>query len=108
MNYCEQCKVLTDTARCPLCKSKKLRAPREKDYCFFTECDEGTAILYRDVLAQDEIRSVAVPSTTPVGIVLGMFMRNFKLFVPYSTLDRAKELCDAFTVAASDETTAEE
>ena len=108
MNYCEQCRSLSDAARCPRCKSKKLRAPLAEDFCFFKECDEGTAILLKDVLAQGEIPCVAAPATAPVGVVLGLFLQNFRLFVPYGCLDRAKEICDAFIAAAPDETLPEE
>ena len=99
MNYCEQCKSLSDGARGPRCKSKKLRAPLAEDFCLFKECDEATALLLKDVLAQGEIPCIAVPATPPVGVVLGLFLQNFKLFVPYGCLDRAEEICAAFTVA---------
>ena len=103
MLYCEHCKTLTDGNRCPTCKSKTLRAPSEDDFCLLTECDESAAALFQGVLAEGEIPCVAVPATAPMNAALGLFLRSFRLFVPYRALDEAKEVCAAFTVEPEEE-----
>ena len=79
MLYCEHCKNLFDGGMlCPFCGNESIRAPKADDFCFFTECDEGRAVLCRDLLAEGNIPCVLVPVTAPVRAALGLFLRNFR------------------------------
>ena len=97
MLYCEQCKMLVTGEACPTCGNEKLRTPKADDFCLLTECDEATATLCRELFAEGDIPCVPVPSTSPVRTVLGMFLQQFRLFVPFAHLEEANAVLAAFT-----------
>lgn len=93
MYYCENCRLLLDSDCCPFCKSDKLREVKDEDYCFLTE----KASVYSGVL-KEALEKEKIPYETHSAISSckslkhGPGVETYRFFVPYSFLNRAKEI----------------
>lgn len=91
--YCANCNLLTAASVCPLCRSKDLRVPNSRDYCFLCKQESLWAEMLEDVLKQHRI-----PVVTRTGRSAAMVLRSNPLnqevlfYVPYGWLEQAKEL----------------
>jgi RNA polymerase subunit RPABC4/transcription elongation factor Spt4 len=96
MLYCSKCKYLTDEKKCPHCGNKHLRAVEGDDAVFLMDTDAFTAPTIEDILAQNEIPCQLQGLIGAGMIVLGSGFEMFRVFVPYSDNDRAKDLLANF------------
>ena len=53
--YCENCYILFEGKRCPVCGRKSSRGPEPSDPCFLTEKEQIWSDLLADVLKQNGI-----------------------------------------------------
>lgn len=95
MNYCENCHIVTQASRCPVCGGKDCREVREEDFCLLLERKASDCAAIKEFFAGENIPCVAMPSGDGFRSSLGLRLENEKLFVPYAQLERAKELVRA-------------
>ncbi len=93
MRYCTHCQKLFDEASCPDCQSLG-RTPRPEDWCQTAEQPKMFAQMLADVLEQNGIPSAFTSTQGGTGIFSNMNMEIYRVFVPYSFLDRASLLAD--------------
>ncbi len=94
--YCPNCKMVVDeTARCPVCGSRKIREPLPEDACFLTEADPISAGMLKDVLAQNHI-PVLSSSTIGAGMAMraGPMFERIRCYVRYDQLPEAMEIAE--------------
>jgi len=91
--YCEECRVLFEGARCPVCGSRRIRAPEPDDLCLLTEKEQLWSDVLRDVLTQHEIPFLT-EGVMGAGLALrvGPMLERVRFYVPYSHLERAGEI----------------
>lgn len=96
MYYCEKCMLLTEGPRCMRCDGKKLREPREGDFCLVDEYPGMWAQLLCDVLKQSGIPCVS-RSMLGAGLAMsvGMNLDRQRVFVPYERLDDARDVAQS-------------
>ena len=92
MNYCEHCKMLTTDTVCPDCGKKALRAAQNDDFCLLLCCDSMFGEMLEEALLDEEIPCAKIPDGTGVRSALGLSLENFRIFVPYSLYEKAKEV----------------
>lgn len=92
MEFCESCNVAFEGERCPVCGTKKLRQAREDDFCFLLEDDALRCNVIMGVLESNEIPYSAMPFGNGVEARVGMPLGNYRVFVPFVHLERAKSL----------------
>ncbi len=97
MKYCENCAMLTEYDRCRRCGSTALREPAPNDYCFLTERSMMWAEALRDLLEDNQIESVYRPVLgAGLSAQLGSALERYRVYVPLSRFEDARELCDDF------------
>lgn len=106
MLYCEKCRKLTNepAARCPACKSKKLREPQPGDAVFLAEKEPIWAGALAELLDKNGIpylREGALGDGMDTFIGYGLEIYSF--YVPYQEYDRAVQLCEDIFTGVTDE-----
>ncbi|MBQ5991818.1 MAG: hypothetical protein IJL62_04635 [Clostridia bacterium] len=101
--YCENCMKLVDTAICPRCRNRKLRAPQPGDFCQIAEVPYIQAEMLKELYADNGIPCTE-RSVLGAGLVaeLGVNVGRVRLYVPFDRLAPAKELYDAYFCGAAD------
>ena len=72
MQYCTNCKRLTEEPVCPYCRSTKLRVALDADFCMFAELFYPQAEMLKELLdeLEGEDTLVTVPPIEPgVGLI---------------------------------------
>ncbi len=95
LSYCEYCQVLFEGSRCPVCKNRRVRQPRQDDMCLLCEKDAIWAEMLMQALKNDGI-PVSSKSVLGAGLAatVGLLTDRIKLFVPLSRLEDAKEVME--------------
>ena len=92
--YCPRCRFVFESTenRCNTCGKKKLKQPKDNDVVYLTSRRNGIKSgMLEDILAQNNIPFLRQGT----GIPTAVFARDFGdvlYFVPFATLERAKEL----------------
>ena len=105
MLYCEKCKAVCPDAVCPVCgKNKKLREVRDDDPCLLDEKDMIWSEVLEEVLEKEGI-PVMKRGRLGAGLAftIGPIFEKMRIYVPYSELERAKELARGIFEAAEDD-----
>ena len=103
MMYCETCNHLAEGDRCPVCGSRNLREPKEKDPCFLTEQDFVSSGILEDVLKQNGIPFLRKNVLgAGVAIKVGPMLDRGRFYVAFDLLPKARELTE--DLFAPDET----
>lgn len=96
--YCEICNKLFESGdRCPYCKSRKVREPKQNDPCFLTK----KGVIWEEML-EDVLRDSGIPFITKrdlgagLAIKVGPLSERIAVYVPFSRLEEAKDIVDAF------------
>ena len=89
MYYCEKCHALMKDNRCSICGKKNLREVQDDDFCFFVSLDADKTRTFEENLKLQNVPVVSLGS--------GLDLRTrtserYKIYVPYSLLDKAKEI----------------
>ena len=105
MLYCEKCRLPVETLgempadgedRCPECGRKKLRPIREDDPCFLIERDQIWSEVIEDLLKENGIPFLTKGRMgAGLAISVGPMFEKNRYYVPYSCLDRAREVMTA-------------
>ena len=92
MRYCENCHIVTEAQFCPACGSKKLREPREEDFCFLTEepLSEGEGLA--EYLKERQIECVVMPVIESLRSWLALPAQSGRLYVPWRDYKAAKTI----------------
>ena len=100
MNYCENCNLTVEAARCPLCGSRRLREPRPDDLCFLVRRDQMLSEITKQVLADNQVPYIIRNDLgAGMAMILGSYLEKDCFFVPYEHLPQARELMDALDSA---------
>ena len=105
MLYCEKCRTACPGPACPVCgKNRKLREVRDDDPCLLDEKDMIWSEVLEDVLKKEGI-PVMTRGRLGAGLAatIGLIFEKKKIYVPYSELERAKELARGIFEAAEEE-----
>ena len=95
--YCEKCGTLFEEGRrCPACRSRRVREPKEGDPCFLVSQNFIWSDLLADVLTQEGIPFLK-KGTLGAGMVveIGQMLEEYRFLVPYEVLPRAREIVDS-------------
>ena len=93
--YCEKCKRIIDTDRCPVCKSRRVREPQAGDLCFLTEQDYISSGILEDVLKQNNIPFLKKEVMgAGLAIKVGPMLDRSRFYVMYELLDKATSVTD--------------
>lgn len=92
MGYCENCRVVSERERCPLCGTKKLRDVREDDFCLLTEQSSQYGETLTEIFHESGIPCTALPYGRGTETRLGLPLENYRLFVPYLYLEKAENI----------------
>lgn len=95
MNYCETCMMLTKEDSCPHCKRKKLRPPKDNDFCFLADKEMIWGGMLADVLKQKGIPYVD-RSVLGAGLATetGYALERYRYYVPFALLSEAREIVE--------------
>ena len=94
MQYCEKCNSIVISEYCPVCGNKKIREVTSDDFCFLVECGQMHGDMLKDVLLEEEIECALIPWGNGVRSKFALSLENYKVYVPYKHLDRAREILD--------------
>lgn len=94
--YCEKCKLYFEGEnKCPDCGSKKVREVKNDDVCFVIEINMILAGLLEEVYKQNGIPYMIKGRLgAALTLTLGSGIETTSFYVPYSCLEKAKELAD--------------
>lgn len=92
MNYCSNCRRLTENAVCPHCGATNLGEVQPKDYCLVTEKDEMWAKMFEQVLTDNAISCTSLPVYGAAMALRGGTVERWRIYVMYQDLERATEL----------------
>ena len=92
MLYCEICMTLTDQDKCPGCKKKKLRPPKDNDPVYLLTQNAIWAGAVEDILREGDIPCLKQSEQrSAFTIIMGEITATYRIFVPYSAYQAAKE-----------------
>ena len=93
--YCENCFVIYESDRCPICGSRHGRQAQPDDFCRLTEKDILWGGMLEDVLKQN-----GIPYYTKrlwgagMSIKMGYLLEDVSFYVPHSRLAEAQALVE--------------
>ena len=91
--YCENCYILFEGKRCPVCGRKSSRGPEPSDPCFLTEKEQIWSEVLSDVLEKNGIPHLC-HNVYGAGIAMkmGPMFERVIFYVKYKDLDAAREI----------------
>ena len=92
MNYCESCHLAVEGEVCPVCGDDFLRPIHSKDYCFLVEKEEMWAKMLQELLQNNQIPAVLVPTLGAAVSLKSGRAELYQIFVPYAHLEQAADL----------------
>ena len=92
MKFCENCHCATEQEYCPLCGTKKLRQVKEDDFCLLTESSSMYGENLISILEESGIPCSAMPYGSGLESRFAMPLSNYRIFVPFSCLEKAKNI----------------
>ena len=103
MNYCENCHAACEGDVCPFCGTKKLRNATAEDFCYLCQCDEWQCAGIADALEENGIHCVAMPYGRGVESQFGLPLSVYRLFVPFSHYEMARDFLEQMQSARTRE-----
>ena len=93
--YCERCDLLIPGDICPLCGSRRLRAPKEGDLCFLVEKEMIWSDLLSEVLRDNGIPFLKKGSMgAGLAMQAGFLTERYRFYVNYEHLSAAQALVE--------------
>ena len=96
MYFCENCNKVSEYDFCRDCGRGDLREVKDHDFCFLTECKNSFGEMMKNLLDQEDIPCVLLPYGSGAHRAFGMKLENYRIFVPFSHFDKAKNILDLF------------
>ncbi|MBQ9481059.1 MAG: hypothetical protein IJU84_02725 [Clostridia bacterium] len=96
MYYCENCNKVSEYDFCRDCGDGDLREVRGEDFCFLVECGTTFGEMLKSVFDKENIPCALLPRGTGVRTALALKLENYRVYVPYAFLERAKEILEIF------------
>ena len=92
MNYCEKCHYLLKEDSCYNCGNKKLRQPKDNDFCYFVDLQSSKAKMLESTLDNNKIEYAIIPIR--LNAIGAKFAIDFdhRIYVFYKDLETVKEL----------------
>ena len=107
--YCEKCRRIIETDRCPVCKRSKVREPGPDDLCLLTEQDYLFSGMLEDVLKQNGIPFLKKEVLgAGLAIKVGPMLERSRFYVPFELLESASAVADELLGAPEGDTEPEE
>ena len=103
MKICENCCFVSEEKRCPVCGSKNLRSVEKEKFCLLTEKSSAYCDVLTSVFDEKEIPFSALPYGSGVETRLGLPLKNYRIFVPFGSLEEAKSVMDEIDSAATEQ-----
>lgn len=103
MNFCENCNAAFEFERCPICGTKKIRQAQDGDFCFLIEGSTRDCEVLISVLDDNEIPHTAMPFGSGAESYLGKTLNNYRLYVPYAFLEKARGILREAEAAKTEE-----
>ena len=101
--YCENCYILFEGKRCPVCGRKSSRGPEPSDPCFLTEKEQIWSDLLADVLKQNGIPFLKKDVMgAGMAIKVGPMLERSRFYVRFEHLETARELTDELFATESE------
>jgi len=101
--YCEKCKRVIGTDRCPFCKKGKVRELQPDDICFLTEQDYVSSGMLEDVLRQNDIRFLKKDVMgAGMAIKVGPMLERSRFYVPAEQWEDAVSITDQLFAPSPD------
>ena len=95
--YCEKCSRIFDGNKCPVCSSKKIRAPKDGDLVFLAEKESIWSDLIEGMLKSNGIAYIKKGSKgAAFSLTTGPLSETFKFLVPYDKYIFAGELLEEY------------
>ena len=93
--YCENCYILFEGKRCPVCGRKSSRGPEPSDPCFLTEKEQIWSDLLADVLKQNGIPFMR-ENVLGAGLALktGPLRERVRFYVLYGQMTEASDIVE--------------
>lgn len=101
--YCENCHTLNVQDCCLLCGKINLRNPDKNDYCFLIEADSMFGEMFIGILEDENIPYSAMPSGNGIRSIFALKLENYKIYVTYEFIYRAKELLNEILINSEEE-----
>ena len=93
MLYCEECGVLYEEDRCPVCRKAHGRPPKDDDPCFVAEKGQIDADILSDVLEQNGIPCMKKSTSgAAMAVLTGRYLETFRIFVNFAQWEQACEI----------------
>lgn len=93
MKYCPNCMTLPEEDKCPDCKTRELREPTGSDPVLLIEKGYVWAGMVEEILSDNGIPLLKKGVRgAGLSVSLGEVGETFRFFVPYETLEQAREL----------------
>jgi len=91
--YCEKCRHVIDSDRCPVCKSRKVRMSQPSDICFLTEQDYVSSEILEGLLRRNRIPFLK-KDVMGAGLAMkvGPMLERTRFYVPFSRFSGAASL----------------
>ena len=97
MFYCEKCCRLSDDTKCSNCGFSPLREVDSNDFCYLITAKEAFGKMLLEVFKNEGIECAFIPVGDGVRSKFALTLGNYQLFVPYSMLNKAREIIDSFS-----------
>lgn len=102
MNFCENCHTVFESERCPLCGNKKQRTVRDDDFCLLTEENAMRCRPMFEIFDDNGIPYSAMPYGNGIETQLGLPLKNYRVVVPFSFLQKASDIIRGIEKAKTD------
>lgn len=102
MYFCENCHIVAEEPRCPVCGNQKLREPQDRDFCLLTEMPAAEGEWLQDCLRERNIGCVVQPVGDGLRSFLALPTKDCRVFVPWGAFAAAKAVLREQTVAETE------
>lgn len=109
MNYCEECKVVFQEDKCPVCGSRHVREVMPDDPCFLVEKEQIWASVLSEVLDDNGIPFFC-KNVLGAGMAIktGPMRERVRFYVKKCDIPKANDIVEELFSAGDDEITDEE
>ena len=91
--YCENCYVVFEGKRCPVCNAKGYREPEPEDPVFLVEKEQVWSPMLQDVLEQKEIPFFCKNvNGAAMSMKIGLMSERVRFYVKMKDLDAASDV----------------
>ncbi len=91
--YCERCRRIVEGEKCPECGKACVRDVRDGDLCLLYSGGQIWADMACDILRQENVPFIREGTLgAAMAVLTGLSAETFNIFVPFSSLETAREL----------------